>query len=165
MGCAPAPSPLCRMAQALGSVPILAEDLGVITKDVVQLRWACALLPESLFLVLLPMLFLVGVSTMYGMFCSLPMPWQSSRGMREPLLLPRAHARREAIGAPGMVVLQFAWGGGPSNTHLPHNHYENAFCYPGGSWLVGWVGGLGWAGGWVDESGRVAGCAGCRWAV
>ena len=25
--------------QALGDVPILAEDLGVITKDVHQLRW------------------------------------------------------------------------------------------------------------------------------
>ena len=60
---------------ALGSVPILAEDLGVITADVVALR--------------------------------------------------------QAIGAPGMVVLQFAWGGGPANTHLPHNIYENCFVYPG----------------------------------
>ena len=56
-------------------MPIIAEDLGVITPDVVQLR--------------------------------------------------------EAIGAPGMVVLQFAWGGGPTNVHLPHNHYENSVCYPG----------------------------------
>ena len=38
---------------------------------------------------------------------------------------------RQAIGAPGMVVLQFAWGGGPTNTHLPHNIYENCFVYPG----------------------------------
>ncbi len=30
-----------------------------------------------------------------------------------------------------MVVLQFAWGGGPTNTHLPHNIYENCFVYPG----------------------------------
>jgi len=30
-----------------------------------------------------------------------------------------------------MVVLQFAWGGGPNNVHLPHMHYENAFCYVG----------------------------------
>ncbi|KAF5835101.1 glycoside hydrolase superfamily [Dunaliella salina] len=59
----------------LGAVPILAEDLGVITADVVQLR--------------------------------------------------------EAIGAPGMVVLQFAWGGGPGNVHLPHMHYDNSYCYPG----------------------------------
>lgn len=38
---------------------------------------------------------------------------------------------REAIGAPGMVVLQFAWGGGATNTHLPHNIYQNSFVYPG----------------------------------
>ena len=62
-------------AQQLGEVPIIAEDLGVITPDVVELR--------------------------------------------------------KAIGAPGMVVLQFAWGSGSSNVHLPHNHYENCVCYPG----------------------------------
>ena len=61
--------------QALGRVPIIAEDLGVITPDVVALR--------------------------------------------------------EAIGAPGMVVLQFAWGSDAGNCHLPHNHYENSVCYPG----------------------------------
>ena len=63
------------MLQELGHVPIIAEDLGVITADV--------------------------------------------------------HALRESIGAPGMVVLQFAFGSGPTNTHLPHNHYENSVCYPG----------------------------------
>lgn len=45
----------------------------------------------------------------------------------------------QAIGAPGMVVLQFAWGGGPTNTHLPHNIYENCFVYPGAvcvAWLL-----------------------------
>ena len=64
------------LEEHLGSVPILAEDLGVITPDVVALR--------------------------------------------------------QAIGTPGMVVLQFAWGGGPTNTHMPHNIYENCFGYPGG---------------------------------
>ncbi|KAI8473849.1 MAG: glycoside hydrolase superfamily [Monoraphidium minutum] len=47
----------------------------------------------------------------------------------------------EAIGAPGMVVLQFAWGGGPFNVHLPHMHYDNSFCYPGthdNETSVGW---------------------------
>lgn len=63
------------VAESLGDAPIVAEDLGVITKDVVDLR--------------------------------------------------------EAIGAPGMVVLQFAWGSDGRNPHLPHNHYENSFCYPG----------------------------------
>ena len=62
--------------QQLGYVPIIAEDLGVITTDVNELR--------------------------------------------------------KAIGAPGMVVLQFAWGSGSTNTHIPHNHYENSVCYPGG---------------------------------
>lgn len=61
--------------QQLGYVAIIAEDLGVITTDVNDLR--------------------------------------------------------KAIGAPGMVVLQFAWGSGASNTHIPHNHYENSVCYPG----------------------------------
>jgi 4-alpha-glucanotransferase len=59
----------------LGDAKIVAEDLGVITADVVQLR--------------------------------------------------------EEFGAPGMVVLQFAWGGDGRNPHLLHNHYENSFCYPG----------------------------------
>lgn len=48
---------------------------------------------------------------------------------------------REAINAPGMVVLQFAWGGGTNNVHLPHMHYENSFCYPGthdNETAVGW---------------------------
>lgn len=69
----------------LGQVPILAEDLGVITRDVTALR--------------------------------------------------------KAIGAPGMVVLQFAWGGGATNTHMPHKIYENCFVYPGthdNQTAVGW---------------------------
>ncbi|GAX86418.1 hypothetical protein CEUSTIGMA_g13828.t1 [Chlamydomonas eustigma] len=40
-----------------------------------------------------------------------------------------------------MVVLQFAWGGGPGNVHLPHNHYANCFVYPGthdNETSVGW---------------------------
>lgn len=40
-----------------------------------------------------------------------------------------------------MVVLQFAFGGGNNNVHLPHMHYENSFCYPGthdNETAVGW---------------------------
>ena len=59
----------------VGDAPIVAEDLGVITEDVVNLR--------------------------------------------------------EAIEAPGMVVLQFAWDDESRSPHLLHNHYENSFCYPG----------------------------------
>jgi 4-alpha-glucanotransferase len=43
-----------------------------------------------------------------------------------------------------MVVLQFAWGGGTNNVHLPHMHYENSFCYPGthdNETAVGWFAG------------------------
>lgn len=50
-------------------------------------------------------------------------------------------ALRRGVGAPGMVVLQFAWGGGADNTHLPHNHYANSFVYPGthdNETAVGW---------------------------
>ena len=49
------------------------------------------------------------------------------------VITPDVHELRETIGAPGMVVLQFAWGSGATNTHLPHNHYENSVCYPGRS--------------------------------
>jgi len=63
------------LRRELGDVPILAEDLGVITADVIQLR--------------------------------------------------------DMVDAPGMLVLQFAWGGGPRNTHLPHNARPNSFIYTG----------------------------------
>ena len=72
----------------LGVIPLVAEDLGVITADVVALR--------------------------------------------------------EAIGAPGMAVLQFGWDGNPKNPHLPHNHYPNSFVYPGthdNETMAGWVAG------------------------
>jgi 4-alpha-glucanotransferase len=40
-------------------------------------------------------------------------------------------ALREASGLPGMRVLQFAFGGGADNTHLPHNHTIDSVVYPG----------------------------------
>ncbi|OVA17051.1 Glycoside hydrolase [Macleaya cordata] len=61
--------------QAVGNISIVAEDLGVITEDVVQLR--------------------------------------------------------KAIGAPGMAVLQFGFGGGSDNPHLPHNHECDQVAYTG----------------------------------
>ncbi|PIA47926.1 hypothetical protein AQUCO_01400493v1 [Aquilegia coerulea] len=61
--------------QAVGKINIIAEDLGVITEDVVQLR--------------------------------------------------------KAIGAPGMAVLQFAFGGDAFNPHLPHNHEQDQVVYTG----------------------------------
>lgn len=87
------------LERALGQVPILAEDLGVITEDVIALR--------------------------------------------------------NAIGAPGMQVLQFAWGGGPDNTHLTHNSSPNCFIYPGthdNQTTVGW-----WKTGATDDEKRLIG--------
>lgn len=63
------------ISRGVGKIKIIAEDLGVITKDVVQLR--------------------------------------------------------KSIGAPGMAVLQFAFGGGADNPHLPHNHEVNQVVYSG----------------------------------
>lgn len=48
---------------------------------------------------------------------------------------------RKSIGAPGMAVLQFAFGGGPGNPHLPHNHELNQVVYTGthdNDTAVGW---------------------------
>lgn len=38
---------------------------------------------------------------------------------------------REDTGLPGMLVLQFAWGGDAKNPYLPHNAGPNAVIYPG----------------------------------
>ncbi len=74
------------MAEALGPIPMIAEDLGIITPDVVALR--------------------------------------------------------RAVGAPGMTVLQFAFGGDATNPYLPHNTSADSVIYTGthdndttGGWL------------------------------
>ncbi len=41
------------------------------------------------------------------------------------------HVLREATGLPGMVILQFAFGGDASNDYLPHNHEKNSVVYAG----------------------------------
>lgn len=38
---------------------------------------------------------------------------------------------RSDFALPGMKVLQFAWGSGPTNPFLPHNHVENCVVYSG----------------------------------
>ncbi|KAK1309441.1 hypothetical protein QJS10_CPA09g00458 [Acorus calamus] len=71
--------------KAVGKINIVAEDLGVITEDVVQLR--------------------------------------------------------KDINAPGMAVLQFAFGSRSDNPHLPHNHEPNQVVYTGthdNDTIVGW---------------------------
>jgi 4-alpha-glucanotransferase len=63
------------LRNALGSLPILAEDLGVIT--------------------------------------------------------PEVEALRDKFGFPGMKILQFAFGSGPDNPYLPHNHIRSCVAYTG----------------------------------
>jgi len=60
---------------ALGELPLVAEDLGVITEPVIRLR--------------------------------------------------------KQLGLPGMRVLQFAYGGDPTNPHLPQNHETQSVVYTG----------------------------------
>jgi 4-alpha-glucanotransferase len=64
-----------KVLGSLGELPIIAEDLGVITPDVVELR--------------------------------------------------------DNFNLPGMVVLQFAFYGDPTEPFLPHNHLENRVVYTG----------------------------------
>ncbi|MDE3024720.1 MAG: 4-alpha-glucanotransferase [Acidobacteriota bacterium] len=74
---------------ALGDVPLIAEDLGVITPAVYRLR--------------------------------------------------------DAFGLPGMVVLQWAWGGPPANLHAPRNHPADAVVYTSThdtDTATGWFAGL-----------------------
>lgn len=50
-------------------------------------------------------------------------------------------ALREAVGFPGMAVLQFAFDSGSENTHLPHHHRPNQVVYTGthdNDTTVGW---------------------------
>jgi 4-alpha-glucanotransferase len=73
------------MRRDLGDLPVIAEDLGIITPDVVALR--------------------------------------------------------DGLGLPGMLVLQFAFGGDVANAYLPHNHVTNAVVYTGthdNDTTVGW---------------------------
>lgn len=73
------------LLDALGPLPIIAEDLGVITPDV--------------------------------------------------------EALRDRFGFPGMKILQFAFGSGPDNPYLPHNHVRDSVVYTGthdNDTTVGW---------------------------
>ncbi len=71
----PGREPFDAIRAQLGHLPLVAEDLGVITDDV--------------------------------------------------------HALRDALGLPGMRVLQFAFDDGPENPHRPHNHPEWSVAYTG----------------------------------
>jgi 4-alpha-glucanotransferase len=47
------------------------------------------------------------------------------------VITPAVHALRDRLGLPGMVVLQFAFGGGRHNLHRPENHRRNLVVYTG----------------------------------
>jgi 4-alpha-glucanotransferase len=48
------------------------------------------------------------------------------------VITPPVEALRDALGLPGMRVLQFAFGGDDAdNPHLPHNHVPNSVAYTG----------------------------------
>ncbi len=77
------------LADALGPLPIIAEDLGVIT--------------------------------------------------------PEVEALRDRFSFPGMKILQFAFGSGPRNPYLPHNHNRESVVYTGthdNDTTVGWFASL-----------------------
>ncbi|HEX8190000.1 MAG TPA: 4-alpha-glucanotransferase [Pyrinomonadaceae bacterium] len=56
-------------------------------------------------------------------------------------ITPDVHALRDEFGFPGMRVLQFAFGGDPHDTHLPHEYVSNTVAYTGthdNDTVVGW---------------------------
>jgi 4-alpha-glucanotransferase len=51
------------------------------------------------------------------------------------------HALRDALGLPGMKILQFAFGGDAAQAYLPHHHHANSVVYTGthdNDTTVGW---------------------------
>jgi 4-alpha-glucanotransferase len=75
--------------EQMGDVPVIAEDLGLLTEEVFEL------IDDS--------------------------------------------------GYPGMKVLEFAFGSGPDNLYLPHNHIQNSVVYTGthdNETLKGWLGSM-----------------------
>ena len=56
-------------------------------------------------------------------------------------ITPDVHALRDDYDFPGMRVLQFAFGGDPHDTHLPHEYTRNTVAYTGthdNDTVVGW---------------------------
>jgi 4-alpha-glucanotransferase len=47
------------------------------------------------------------------------------------VITPAVHALRDRLGLPGMVVMQFAFGGGRKNPYRPENHRRNLVVYTG----------------------------------
>lgn len=56
-------------------------------------------------------------------------------------ITPDVHALRDELGFPGMRVVQFAFGGDPHDTHLPHEYTRDTVAYTGthdNDTVVGW---------------------------
>lgn len=68
-----------------------------------------------------------------GFFRAVKAAMPGARLIAEDLgdLVPSVIRLRNATGLPGMVILQFAYGGKADNLYLPHNHAPNAVVYPG----------------------------------
>ena len=47
------------------------------------------------------------------------------------IITDEVEALRERFDIPGMLILQFAFDGGPHNPYLPHNHQPNSVVYTG----------------------------------
>ncbi len=47
------------------------------------------------------------------------------------VITPEVEALRDRFGFAGMKILQFAFGSGPDNGYLPHNHLRNSVVYTG----------------------------------
>jgi 4-alpha-glucanotransferase len=61
------------------------------------------------------------------------------------VITPDVEALRDKFGFPGMKILQFAFGSGPGNSYLPHNHVREAVVYTGthdNDTTAGWYAGL-----------------------
>jgi 4-alpha-glucanotransferase len=61
------------------------------------------------------------------------------------VITPSVEALRDNYGFPGMKILQFAFGSGPNNSYLPHNHINNCVVYTGthdNDTSAGWYAGL-----------------------
>ncbi len=57
------------------------------------------------------------------------------------LITPQVRALRDALGYPGMAVLQFAFGGDDTNPYLPHNQVANQVVFTGthdNDTILGW---------------------------
>lgn len=54
---------------------------------------------------------------------------------------PESTILRDKFNFPGMRVIQFAWGSGNDNLHLPHNHSDNSIVFSGthdNDTIIGW---------------------------